>query len=80
MILGKIFYRGRLRKPINEAVKWKQMKEDVINKKDVNEKEALARAQAIKTVEKSSKKIFEITVKECKNLKRLDPNFNPRLM
>ena len=56
------------------------MKEDVINKKDVNEKEALARAQAIKTVEKSSKKIFEITVKECKNLKRLDPNFNPRLM
>lgn len=29
------------------------MKEDVINKKDVNEKEALAKAQAIKTVEKS---------------------------
>jgi hypothetical protein len=29
------------------------MKEDVVNKKDVNEKEALARAQALKTVEKS---------------------------
>lgn len=56
------------------------MKEDVRDKKDVNEKEALARAQGIKTVEKSSKKIFEITVKECKNLKRLDSNFNPRLM
>lgn len=51
--MGKIFYRCRLRKPINEAVKWKQMKEDVVNKKDVNENEALARAQILKTVEKS---------------------------
>ena len=56
------------------------MKEDVVNKKDVNEKKALARAQMAKTFEKSSKKIFEITVKECKNLKLFDPNFNPRLM
>jgi hypothetical protein len=29
------------------------MKEDVVNKKDVNENEALARDQALKTVEKS---------------------------
>lgn len=73
--LGSILYKFRMRNPLDKAIEM-QNRKDAINNKTYNEEEQRMIKQGIKPAsdEVAQKKIFEITVKSCHNLKRNDPN------
>jgi len=72
MPLGKILYRAKMRKPLNEAIQWFNQKNNLGDKLAKDSKMAVYNPN--KTTN-GAKKIFEITVGKCQNFRRGDKQF-----
>jgi len=74
---GKVYYKYRMRKKLEEAIKWQNIRADVQNKQ-YDEQDLRELRHGLKSASTKpsvvSKKIFEITVKACHKLQRSDPN------
>lgn len=78
---GKVNYRSRMRKPLDNALKWNKAAIDVFNKDFDQSKLDNLKGLAAPKPGLKDKKIFRIQVRSCKGLKREnDASFDPRLM
>jgi len=68
LTIGKIFYRARMRKSLDEAIKWLKKKGELAESKG-QPSTAIATASRKPT---GTKKVFEIHVGKCKSLRRGD--------
>lgn len=72
--LGSIAYKFRMRHPLDKAIEMLNKKEAIDNKMyDEEAQRKIAMGIKPTSQETSIKKVFEITVKSCHNLKRADP-------
>jgi hypothetical protein len=66
-LIGKIFYKMRMRKPIDEAIRWYQQKRALRISKDPS---SLAMGGVVDGKPKGRSKIVTIQVLRCLDLKR----------
>jgi hypothetical protein len=72
LTIGKIFYRARMRKSLDEAIRWLKKKGELAESK------GLAAVTSVPTAVRKptgTKKVFEIHVGKCKALRRGDKQF-----
>ena len=78
--LGKIYFRARMRRPLDEAISRWRMKMDINDKqtdemKRINDQIGYNASRG----KNSQKKIFEVSIKKCASLKRAD-GFDSKMM